>query len=83
MLILSNKFVSMFSMWNRTLAKQLIEEKGLTKRFIAKSLGLELSTFNQYLYGSNGKPAREKLLKLASLLETDIALLECSSLKVG
>lgn len=70
-------------MWNKELAKLLIEKRGLKKRFVAEQVGLELSSFNQYLYGTNNKPSMAVLEKLAILLQTEVGLLELTAQKVG
>ncbi len=69
-------------MWNKELAKQLIEKSGLRKRYIAEKIGLELESFNQYLYGQN-KPGKETLEKLAIILKSSVSELELKSKKVG
>lgn len=48
-------------------AKQLIDEKGLRRRWVATQVGLVHSSLNQYLIGAR-RPGREVVARLAILL---------------
>lgn len=48
-------------------AKQLIDEKGLKRRWVADQIGLVHSSLNQYLIGKR-RPGPKRVEKLAALL---------------
>lgn len=53
-------------------AKELIEEQGRVRRWIAAKLDLTPGTFKMYLNG-NGRPARLKVEKLADILGVPVS----------
>ena len=58
--------------WNFELAKQRINEMGLKRRFVADKIGIQTSTFGQYLMG-NDKPGSDTMEKLAIVLNLSVA----------
>lgn len=53
--------------FNHERAKQLIDERGLKRRWIAGKLGLVHASLNQYLIG-RARPADERVTDLARIL---------------
>jgi len=47
--------------------KQLIDDSGLRRSFIAEQIGVKHATINQWLCGS-ARPSREKIERLAAVL---------------
>ncbi len=69
-------------MWNLELAKQLIEEKGFRRDFVASNIGVASGTLASYLTGRL-KPGKAVLINMARLLETTVEELESKKFKAS
>lgn len=58
--------------FNHERAKQLIDERGLKRGWIADRIGFKHTSFNQCLIGRN-RPADEKVKDLADLLGVSVS----------
>jgi len=70
-----NKKVHNRYMWNHSLCRKLLEQKGLTRKFLAQECGLKVRSLTKYLNGY-GRPGSAVLKHLAEALGTTVEELE-------
>lgn len=70
-------YIGSMKTWNPQRAKELIEQKGFTRRHLAKCLGVTLSTFQGMMSGRS--PGKFSLFLMAETLGTNTDYLDFRS----
>lgn len=69
-------------MWKSERAKQLIEDRGRTRKWVARQCGITVESLSQCL-GGHRRPGRPVILLMAQALQCDPGDLDDEALQAG